>query len=51
VSIGRLGDWRGAYPTYPYFEVIYDYCKGCGICATECPRHAITMEEELLWKK
>ncbi len=51
VSIGRLGDWRSAYPTYPYFEVIYDYCKGCGICATECPRHVITMEEELLWKK
>jgi len=24
----------------------YDYCKGCGICFTECPRHAITMVEE-----
>lgn len=24
----------------------YDYCKGCGICAAECPRHAIVMEEE-----
>lgn len=24
----------------------YDYCKGCGICFTECPRHAISMEEE-----
>ncbi|MBW2129228.1 MAG: FAD-dependent oxidoreductase [Deltaproteobacteria bacterium] len=24
----------------------YDYCKGCGICYTECPRHAITMVEE-----
>ena len=21
----------------------YDFCKGCGICATECPRNAITM--------
>jgi 2-oxoacid:acceptor oxidoreductase delta subunit (pyruvate/2-ketoisovalerate family) len=20
-----------------------DYCKGCGICATECPRGAIVM--------
>jgi len=24
----------------------YDYCKGCGICFTECPRHSITMVEE-----
>jgi len=22
----------------------YDYCKGCGICANECPTKAITME-------
>jgi len=51
VSIGRRGEWAQAYPTYPYFQVNYDYCKGCGICATECPRHAITMQEELLWRK
>jgi 2-oxoacid:acceptor oxidoreductase delta subunit (pyruvate/2-ketoisovalerate family) len=24
----------------------YDYCKGCGICFTECPRQAITMIDE-----
>ena len=24
----------------------YDYCKGCGVCFTECPRHAITMIDE-----
>ncbi|MBI2450156.1 MAG: FAD-dependent oxidoreductase [Candidatus Nealsonbacteria bacterium] len=29
----------------PYI-VDYDYCKGCGICAKECPRGVIVMEEE-----
>jgi pyruvate ferredoxin oxidoreductase delta subunit len=24
----------------------YDYCKGCGICAYECPKNAIDMVEE-----
>ncbi len=24
----------------------YDYCKGCGICAEECPAKAIKMVEE-----
>jgi len=24
----------------------YDYCKGCGICAHECPSEAIEMERE-----
>ena len=28
-------------------EIDYDYCKGCGICATECPVKAIKMEEEM----
>ncbi len=27
-------------------EIDYDFCKGCGICASECPRKAITMKEE-----
>ncbi len=27
-------------------EINYDQCKGCGICFTECPRGAISMEEE-----
>ncbi len=25
-------------------EIDYDYCKGCGICAHECPVKAIKME-------
>jgi len=24
-------------------EIDYDYCKGCGICANECPKKAIEM--------
>lgn len=27
-------------------EVDYDFCKGCGICFTECPRRAISLREE-----
>ncbi len=27
-------------------RIDYDYCKGCGICVAECPRSAMTMEEE-----
>jgi len=27
-------------------KIDYDYCKGCGICAAECPTHAIVMERE-----
>jgi len=29
-----------------FVEVNYEYCKGCGICAEECPVKAITMVEE-----
>jgi 2-oxoacid:acceptor oxidoreductase delta subunit (pyruvate/2-ketoisovalerate family) len=28
------------------FEFNYEYCKGCGICAEECPCGAIKMESE-----
>jgi len=24
----------------------YDYCKGCGLCAKECPVKAIKMESD-----
>lgn len=27
-------------------EINYEYCKGCGICAKECPKEAIKMVEE-----
>jgi pyruvate ferredoxin oxidoreductase delta subunit len=27
-------------------EVDLDFCKGCGICAEECPKKAITMVRE-----
>ncbi len=28
------------------YKFNYDYCKGCGVCATECPCGAIKMEKE-----
>ncbi|SHE31506.1 pyruvate ferredoxin oxidoreductase delta subunit [Desulfacinum infernum DSM 9756] len=27
-------------------EIDYEYCKGCGICAEECPTKAIRMVDE-----
>ena len=35
----------------PSYAVDYTYCKGCGICFTECPRHAITMVDEASFTK
>jgi len=28
------------------FQINYDYCKGCGICANECPAKCIAMKLE-----
>jgi 2-oxoacid:acceptor oxidoreductase delta subunit (pyruvate/2-ketoisovalerate family) len=28
-------------------NIDYDYCKGCGICANECPVKAIDMRREV----
>ena len=37
----------GAVEKTEYGPVInFDYCKGCGICAVECPKEAIEMETE-----
>ncbi len=33
--------WR---PEMGKIEFDYGFCKGCGICANECPTHAITMK-------
>jgi len=29
-------------------DIDYDYCKGCGVCAHECPKDAISMIKEEL---
>jgi len=28
-------------------KINYDYCKGCGVCANECPQDAIQMIPEI----
>ncbi|MCP4332100.1 MAG: FAD-dependent oxidoreductase, partial [Gammaproteobacteria bacterium] len=38
-AITKLGPGKG-------FEFKYDYCKGCALCATECPCGAIKMVAE-----
>jgi len=38
-AVIKLGPGKG-------FQFNYDYCKGCGICVSECPCGAIEMEPE-----
>lgn len=38
-AIKKLGEGKR-------FEINYDYCKGCGICAHECPCGAIEMVDD-----
>ena len=28
------------------YEVLVDYCKGCGLCVRECPTGSMTMVED-----
>ena len=32
-------------------KVDYQYCKGCGVCAEECPSKSISMEEEAKFRE
>jgi len=47
---GKTGSWRVVRPVIDLKKCIpaidYEYCKGCEICAEECPVDAITMIEE-----
>jgi pyruvate ferredoxin oxidoreductase delta subunit len=29
-----------------FFIPDYEYCKGCGLCADECPSDAVEMKQE-----
>ncbi len=40
-SVIKLGPGKG-------FEFNYDFCKGCGVCAAECPCGAIEMVPEMI---
>lgn len=46
-TLKKLGYTLELQKSLPKNEVVFlpdlNYCKGCGICANECPRKAITM--------
>jgi NADPH-dependent glutamate synthase beta subunit-like oxidoreductase len=46
VKAGRAGRRDWAAETGVDRSVNEDYCKGCGICVTECPRSAMVIEEQ-----
>ncbi len=37
---------KGSALTPNFYDFDPKYCKGCGICAQECPTHAIKMAQE-----
>ncbi len=39
IAVKRAGDGK--------YAIDYDYCKGCGICVHECPRNAMSIDEEI----
>ena len=39
-AVKKLGDGANSY------EIDYDYCKGCGLCVSECPAGAIVLVPE-----
>ena len=56
-SCGTCNECENCYVFCPDASVIktgemfshqldYDFCKGCGICLSECPRGAISFKEE-----
>jgi Pyruvate/2-oxoacid:ferredoxin oxidoreductase delta subunit len=42
--VGSADDVAGGAPHY---LVLDQYCKGCGLCVTECPRGAVNLQEEV----
>jgi len=57
----KTGSWRVFKPIFDHslcskcgitedkeglFDPDYAYCKGCGMCAEECPKKAIEMKQE-----
>lgn len=40
------GAYKNMGPEEKYYQADLDYCKGCGVCAYECPKKCIQMVHE-----